>query len=465
MIRIAFKDMKIKKQFTALIIFISLIPILCVSYIFFRQYLISSDRYLTEGYQIIKRLDKNKFSSNDIDSIESLFKDLQRDVQSLLIDTDGSIIYSTMPYYTLESKVTNLELINFITNSSSKYFYQITSPNLERKGTVLVTRTLRKEKPFFVRNILQLSVLVLFIVLIIAALILIYFISKNISASIVKIEKVSQELSEGNLEKPVFSGSKRELLHFNEITSILDCLEKMRLSLLEGQERKNKFLMGISHDLRTPVSIIKGYIEALKDGVINDVEEIKETLSLVTAKTNQLESMIDNLISYMKLNTSELRAGLTMNSITELLKSFAKESEIMGNVFKRNIICNIDIQRDIKVPMNIDLARRALENLFQNALRYTKDNDTIEMISYLENSNVMLIVRDTGIGISEKDLKHIFDLFYRATNSRREEGMGLGLSVVKDIIETHNWKINVISEIDVGSSFILTIPYDESKQY
>ena len=167
----------------------------------------------------------------------------------------------------------------------------------------------------------------------------------------------------------------------------------------------------------------------------------------------------------MKLNTSELRAGLTMNSITELLKSFAKESEIMGNVFKRNIICNIDIQRDIKVPMNIDLARRALENLFQNALRYTKDNDTIEMISYLENSNVMLIVRDTGIGISEKDLKHIFDLFYRATNSRREEGMGLGLSVVKDIIETHNWKINVISEIDVGSSFILTIPYDESKQY
>ena len=109
--------------------------------------------------------------------------------------------------------------------------------------------------------------------------------------------------------------------------------------------------------------------------------------------------------------------------------------------------------------MNKTLISRAFENLLSNALRYTKENDTITISAYkINDSEIKVAIADTGIGIDEKDLNQIFDLFYRGTNSRREEGMGIGLSVVKNIMETHNWNIEVKSEKDKGTCFIITIP-------
>ena len=95
------------------------------------------------------------------------------------------------------------------------------------------------------------------------------------------------------------------------------------------------------------------------------------------------------------------------------------------------------------------LARRVFENLFNNALRYTNDGDSITLKSFIEDNNVEYVISDTGIGIEQKDLKNIFNMFYRGTNSRREEGMGIGLSVVQNIIETHRWKIDVTSEKEI----------------
>ena len=287
-------------------------------------------------------------------------------------------------------------------------------------------------------------------------IILILIISSTIFNSILLLEEKTQKIADGNLSETVISQNDSE--KSNEITSILKSLEKMRNSLLDAQNRKNKFIMGISHDLRTPVAIIKGYSEAISDGIISEPDEIKTSIQLIETKTAQLDSMIDTLINFMKLNSSEIRENLITSSITELIQNFAKESQITANVFKRNIIININLPNDILIPLDKQLAYRAFQNLFSNALRYTKDGDEIEIKAYEENENIILKIRDTGVGISEEDLKHIFDLFYRATNSRREEGMGIGLSVVKSIIDTHGWDINVESVLNEGSTFIITIP-------
>jgi signal transduction histidine kinase len=108
----------------------------------------------------------------------------------------------------------------------------------------------------------------------------------------------------------------------------MNSLEKMRQELIENQESKNRFIMGISHDLRTPVAVIKGYSEAIMDNVITDKDEMKDSMELIEQKTTQLEGMIDTLINFMKLNNVEIKEKLVPHSITKLITDFAKYAEV-----------------------------------------------------------------------------------------------------------------------------------------
>jgi len=134
-----------------------------------------------------------------------------------------------------------------------------------------------------------------------------------------------------------------------------------------------------------------------------------------------------------------------------------------GTIFKRNVKTSINISTETKIAFDKDLLYRALENLYSNALRYTEDGATIYLNAEESASEIRLTIEDTGIGIDQKDVQYIFDMFYRATNSRREAGFGIGLNVVKNIIETHGWKIDVKSQKGVGTSFIIVIPKTDSK--
>ena len=130
----------------------------------------------------------------------------------------------------------------------------------------------------------------------------------------------------------------------------------------------------------------------------------------------------------------------------------------MANVFKRKINYSIEIPEDLQIPMDQMLAQRAFENIFSNALRYTKENDLIKISAEIQNEEAVISISDTGCGIEDNDMKNIFELFYRGTTSRREEGMGIGLSVVKNIIDIHNWRIEVKSKVQQGTTFLVYIP-------
>ena len=152
---------------------------------------------------------------------------------------------------------------------------------------------------------------------------------------------------------------------------------------------------------------------------------------------------------------------LEIESITDIIKDFAKYVEVTGTILKRNIITDINLSSDIRVPLNSQLVHRSFENIFNNAVRYTKENGTITIKAFQNSTQKKLILQiiDDGIGIEKKDLPNIFDMFYRGTNSRREEGMGIGLSVVKNIMDTHGWKISVDSTKNKGTCFSIDIPY------
>lgn len=285
---------------------------------------------------------------------------------------------------------------------------------------------------------------------------MVILISRTIFKSIIKIEEKTLQLAEGNLSEKLISDN--ENTKKNEITSIMESLEKMRLSIIDVLNRKNKFIMGISHDLRTPVAIIKGYSEAISDGVISSDDDIKQSATLINERSSQLGEMIDTLINYMKLNETEMKEKLIPGNICEIIRDFSKSAIFTVNVFKRNITSDIRLDEEIIVPLNPQLINRSFENLFSNSMRYTNDGDTIELKAYIESDTIYFSIKDTGIGIAEQDLNNIFDMFYRGTNSRREEGMGIGLSVVKNIIDIHGWDISVESKKDQGTCFTISIP-------
>ncbi|MDY2842448.1 MAG: HAMP domain-containing sensor histidine kinase, partial [Treponema sp.] len=236
--------------------------------------------------------------------------------------------------------------------------------------------------------------------------------------------------------------------------------------LKDDNERRTKFIMGISHDLRTPVAVIKGYTEAMSDGMYENPDEIKKSLEIIETKTDQLETMINTLINFVKLNQTDWLQQLKKQKLFPVISEFAKNSVTTGEIFKRKVSAKIEIDENLEIPFDKLLFQRSLENLFSNAIRYTSENDSVEISAVQDkiqekNQNkksVKIAIKDSGIGIKKEDLDKIFDLFYRATNSRREEGMGIGLSVVKTIVNAHGWDIKVSSEKDVGTEFVITIP-------
>jgi len=223
--------------------------------------------------------------------------------------------------------------------------------------------------------------------------------------------------------------------------------------------------MGISHDLRTPVAVIKGYTEAMSDGFYDDEEEMKKTLKIISSKIEQLETMINTLINFVKLNQTKWEQQLQKQNITPVFKEFAQSSVTTGGIFKRNVRASINLEENIEVPFDKMLFQRTLENLFSNALRYTNENDSIFIEAYREKDisdengeKIIFKIRDTGIGIAKEDQEKIFDMFYRASSSRREEGMGIGLATVMTIVKAHGWSISVNSEPGSGAEFVIEIP-------
>ena len=454
--------MKIRTQFSWLISMLIVIPITCIISLPLYHFFSSPQRYLMKGYREIRTLGYLDLSENDWDAMRDEIKKIPPNVQ-VAVYCDFQIIISNIPELRPGTSLLPTELFSFIKESSSDYDYQFHSPEMnsgKRRTSVssylMISRAKVPGRRATYRNRLYVSAFIVFALFEVTIITIVIQLSRTIYSSISMLEKNTQKIADGELdiqlEQPKL---KREA---NEITSLSESLDRMRIALKDNQERRTKFIMGISHDLRTPVALIKGYTEAITDGVVTDMDSVKKSLAIVETKADQLESMINDLINYMKLNTTEWQQSLEISPLKPLLRDFADSAMATGDVYNRRISAIVDIADDIQVPMDKNLVNRALENIFSNAVRYSKDGDAISIKCTQETDFVIISISDSGVGISEKDLEHIFDIFYRSSTSRREQGLGIGLSVVKTIIETHGWKVDVDSELGKGTSFFITVP-------
>ena len=463
--------MKIRTQLSFLIIVLIILPVLCLTSLPVYHYMTSNQRYLMKGYKEIRSLGNFNLPEEDWDLLRQTLEQVPPNVQVAAF-YENTILVSNIPELKAGISLDFFNLVEFISNTSSYYDYQVQAPvstdpskkDYKQQSTkkhsrlIVISRTKVSdpmERKSWSNRIY--SIIFIFVFIFEAfCLTIIMKLSKTITSSITMLEKNTSHIANGELEYELIRPKKDRFS--NEITNLTENLDKMRLSLKDDQERRSKFIMGLSHDLRTPVALIKGYSEAISDGVVNNHDEIIKSINIIHTKADQLENMINDLINYMKLNTAEWFHTLDFINIQPVLEEFAEGCNLTSDVYKRSIHTNVSISPDIKIRMDQKLFLRALENLFSNALRYTKEGDSIYFSALEEDNKIIINVKDTGCGIQQKDLSHIFDTFYRGSNSRREPGMGIGLSVVKNIIDTHGWNICVESEQDKGTTFTITIP-------
>lgn len=286
------------------------------------------------------------------------------------------------------------------------------------------------------------------------------FMLARVAKSIRLVEREAKKLDDGDIEQPIQIPMNKG--YSNEITNLLTHMESFRKMFKQRKKQRDTFVMGLSHDLKTPLAIIKGYAEGLSDGIFDEPDKKAEVIDIIIQKTSQLGRMVDELVNFVKMNETDWTKDLVDVDLGRFIKEFSTYVETTCQAFEREPEISFHIPEGTIVKMDERMANRALGNIFSNALRYSKPGTKISFSAGIEEGQdgrlARVVIADQGIGMSKEETDRIFELFYRGTNSRREQGHGIGLSVVKTVIGIHGWDIKVESEAKKGSRFIITIP-------
>jgi len=231
-------------------------------------------------------------------------------------------------------------------------------------------------------------------------------------------------------------------------------------TLIVREEYRKEFLGNVSHELKTPLFTVQGYLETLLDGAIHDENVNEKYLNRANKGLERLIYIVNDLDMITKLEVGDLQLNINEFDIVELVESVFDLLEMKAAKKKISLIFDIDYNEPIMVKADKERIQQVLSNLIVNSIKYGEDKGTTEVsIENLIKNKVIVRVTDNGEGISKANIPRLFERFYRVdkSGSRKVGGSGLGLSIVKHIIEAHDERIYVESELGVGSEFSFTL--------
>jgi len=295
-------------------------------------------------------------------------------------------------------------------------------------------------------NIVYMTSLVIFLLSLVILLVFtltVYFPLKRITAG-------AMEYADGNLDYTIQVHTNDEMGYLaNTLNYMSDELNKM-------EEYQKSFIANVSHDFRSPLTSIKGYLEAILDGTIPP-ELYDKYLNIVIAETERLNKLTQSMLA---INSMDSKGFLSRSNfdINRVIKDTAASFE--GTCSAKNIVLDLTFTNDTQmVYADLGKIQQVLYNLIDNAIKFSHSNSVIYIQTYLKYERVFISVKDTGIGIPKESIKKIWSRFYKTDLSRGKDkkGTGLGLAIVKDIIQAHGENIDVVSTEGVGTEFIFTL--------
>ena len=281
-----------------------------------------------------------------------------------------------------------------------------------------------------------------------------------ITGNFTKILEVMQKFREGDLQARVRMQStgdvKQVAIIFNEMADILTAnVEKLK----QVEILRRELIANVSHDLRTPISIIQGYIETLQMKADTlTIEERNNYLQTISESTGKLEKLVSELFELSKLEANQVEPKKEPFFISELINDICRKYDLIAKA--KSIKLQPSLAKDLPlVDADVALIERVMQNLIDNAIKYTPEGGTIILQTIYRENKVEVSVTDSGIGIPENEREQIFGRYYKANNyTELKNSAGLGLAIVKKILDLHNSSLELVSQVNSGSTFIFNLP-------
>ncbi|MCQ2517203.1 MAG: HAMP domain-containing histidine kinase [Lachnospiraceae bacterium] len=418
-----------------------------------------ADTYATDLYNSTTSLEQVK---NEIDMVASYtFGTVQ------IINPSGLVVVDSSADVDVSNPVT---IENFDLSGEGKTFYttgdffgtfgeemlSVYAPitmNYKVQGYVVIHKSM-KEMDVFASKLLNISYLTLAILFLLSMIILIFF-TEIVYRPLKKITKATEQYASGNLHYQFQVDSTDEMGY------LAASLSYMAGVLARGEDDQKRLVANVSHDFRSPLTSIKGYLEAMMDGTIPE-ELYPKYLGIVRDESDRLIKLTNNLLTLNNLNTEGMILDLTDFDINDVIRKTVATFE--GTCRGKRISLNLVLTgEELKVRGDLGKIQQVLYNLLDNAIKFSNKDSVIKIETKEKHNKVFVSVKDNGIGIPKESLNQIWDRFYKTDLSRGKDkkGTGLGLSITREIIRAHGENINVISTEGEGTEFIFTIPLAE----
>ncbi len=299
---------------------------------------------------------------------------------------------------------------------------------------------------------------IMLLILFLLSLIILIFFSELVYSPLLRIITATEQYAAGNLRYEISVESE------DEIGYLAASLSYMAQELAKGEDNQKHLVANVSHDFRSPLTSIKGYLEAMQDGTIPE-ELYPKYIGIVINETDRLIKLTNSLLTLNNLNTQGMILDKSSFDINEVIRKSVSTFE--GVCREKQISMELTLTDDRLIVL-ADLSRiqQVLYNLIDNAIKFSSRHSSIRIDTSIKHNKVFVSVKDSGIGIPKESVPLVFDRFYKSDISRGKDkkGTGLGLSITKEIIRAHGENINVISTEGVGSEFIFSLPLSEEDE-
>ena len=278
-----------------------------------------------------------------------------------------------------------------------------------------------------------------------------WIIATGVNRSVTRLQRATRRVADGDLDFELDARGNSEL------ASLARSFDAMRGALKEETERRSRLLAAVTHDVKTPLTAIKGYLEAIADGMAEDRETRDRYLEIIAEKADLLGARVSELIEYVRLSSSQWHIEPVPTGLAAFHRKLCAGVAGDAAVLKRRLRHQLRIPERLEAPLDATLLSRAYENILDNALRFTPEDGTVTVsASVADGGDVEVRIADSGPGIAAEDRPHLFDPFYRGAGT--SSGFGLGLSIARSITDAHGFSLEVDSRQPPGTTFVITVP-------
>ncbi|WFD10073.1 sensor histidine kinase [Tepidibacter hydrothermalis] len=404
----------------------------------------SVEKYIQQG----KSIDENLFQEINLNNIylrisnenkvvlESKYKAVDKDIYNHL--DSGGIGHDNYEWEDID-KVDIFYMYKEVSKETKLY-------------SILLIKNIEEQEEFLL--ILNNNLIIMNILGIIIAILSSIYLSKKFLSPIQKITNTAKEISIHDLNSRIDVGGPDD-----ELKELACTFNDMIQRLEESFEKQKQFVSDASHELRTPISVIQGYINLLDRWGKDNKDVLDESIDAIKSETVNMKRLLEQLLFLAKGDNKSYNLDKVEFELSKLIQDIVKETRLIDD--KHKIICTLD--KNILINADPKLIKQMLRILIDNSIKFTPKNGNIIINLQKHKSYILISIEDSGIGIPDKDIPYIFDRFYRADKSRTKAtgGSGLGLSIAKRIVQDHKGSIEVESELQKGTKMIIKLPVDK----